>query len=206
MNQVGCRTRRRLLVLSAPVVVLLVVAAVKMMSLAVVGDSAVSNFARGDGAALRADASRLGVLNLVEPAKAPFAAGAADVLDGRLADADAHFSRALARTPDPQSCEVRINLELVRETQGDVEAAAGRTAAAAARYRSALGVVGEAPANCFEGNADPLADRRKIRQDTAARLRGETGCAAIGPGPPTRRAERATATAATAPAGGSRGR
>lgn len=177
------RTRRRLLVLSAPVVALLVVAAVKMMSLAVVGDSAVSDFARGDGAALRADASRLGVLNLVEPAKAPFAAGAADVLDGRLADADAHFSQALARTPDAQSCDVRIDVELVRETQGDVEAAAGRTAAAQERYRSALGVVGGAPANCFDGNADPLADRRTIRQDTAARLRAKLAALQSAPAP-----------------------
>jgi hypothetical protein len=184
------RLRRRLLALSAPVVVLLVVTAIKLMSLAVVGDSAVSNFARGDGAALRADASRLGVLNLVEPARAPFAAGAADVLDGRLADADAHFSQALARTPGPQSCEVRINVELVRETQGDVEAAAGRTAAAE-RYRSALGVVGDAPANCFEGNSDPLAERRRVRQDTADRLRAKLAFLqsvpppqAAGPNPP----------------------
>ena len=165
--------RRRLLVLSAPVVVLLVVAAVKMMSLAVVGDSAVSDFARGDGAAVRADASRLGVLNLLELARAPVAAGAADVLDGRLTDADAHFSQALARTPGAQSCDVRINVELVRETQGDVEAAAGRTAAAAERYRGALGVVVDAPANCFGGNADPMADRRRVRQDTTARLQAK---------------------------------
>ena len=105
------------------------------------------------------------------------------MLDGRLADADAHFSQALARTPDPQSCDVRINLELVRETQGDVEAAAGRTAAAAERYRSALGVVGDAPANCFEGNADPLADRRRIRQDTAARLQAKLAALQSVPAP-----------------------
>lgn len=167
------RMRRRLLVLSAPVVLLLVVAAVKMMSLAVVGDSAVSDFARGEGAALRADASRLGVLNLFEPARAPFAAGGADVLDGRLTDADADFSEALARTAAARSCDVRINVELVRETQGDVEAAAGRTAPAGERYRSALGVVGDAPENCFEGNSDPLADRRAVRHDAAARLRAK---------------------------------
>lgn len=187
------RLRRRLLVLSTPIVALLVVAAVKLMSLAVVGDSAVSDFARGDGAALRTDASRLGVLNLVEPARAPFAAGAADVLDGRLADADAHFSQALARTSDAQSCEVRINVELVRETQGDVEAAAGRAIAAVERYRSALGVVVDAPENCFEGNSDPLADRRRVRQDTADRLRAKIAfwqsvpppqAAAPGPPPP----------------------
>ena len=177
------RLRRRLLVQSAPVVVLLMVAAVKMMSLTVVGDWAVSDFARGDGAALRADASRLGVLNLVEPARAPFAAGAADVLDGRLTDADDHFSQALSRTPAARSCDVRINVELVRETQGDVEAAAGRHAAAGDRYRSALGVVGDAPLNCFEGNSDPRADRRAVPQDATARLRAKIAALQSVPAP-----------------------
>ena len=193
------RTRRRLLVLSAPVVVLLVVAAIKMMSLAIVGDSAVSDFARGDGAALRADASRLGVLNLVEPARAPFAAGAADVLDGRLTDADGHFSQALARTPDVQSCDVRINVELVRETQGDVEAAAGRAAAAGERYRSALAGRRRCARELLRGQRRPAgratADTPGCPQPAAS----ETRCAAVCPGTPARRTE----CAATAPTAGS---
>ena len=108
------RLRRRLLLWSAPVVLLAVVAAIKMMSVVVVGDSTVSHFHRGDGAALQADASKLNVLNVIEPAKAPFTRGSAAVLEGRLADADTEFSRALA---DGQSCPVRVNLELVRETR-----------------------------------------------------------------------------------------
>ena len=177
------RLRRRLLVLSAPLLMLLMVAAVKLISLAVVGNSAMSDFVRGDGAGLRADASRLAVLNLVEPARAPFAAGAADVLDGRLTDADAHFSQALARTPGAQSCDVRINVELVRETQGDVDAAAGRIAAAGERYRSAQGVVADAPANCFEGNSDALTDRGRVRQDTGNRLRAKIAALRSVPAP-----------------------
>lgn len=167
------RLRRRLLLLSTPVALLLVVAAIKLISLGVVGDSAVSAFARGDSAALGVDASRLGTLNLVEPQKALFAAGAADVLDGRLPDADVQFSEALARTPDTQSCPVRVNLELVRETQGDVEASAGRAAAAAERYSSALDVVQSAPVECFAGNADPQPERRQVRDTAAERLRAK---------------------------------
>lgn len=163
--------RRRLLILSAPVAVLVVVAALKMISVAVIGHSAVSDYARGDGPGLRNDAARLGVINVIEPARAPFTAGAADVLDGRLADADVHFGQALDRSPG--SCEVRVNLELVRETQGDVEAAAGRTAQAVERYTSALDVVSAAPPNCFAGNADPQPDRRQVRQDTAGRLKAK---------------------------------
>lgn len=161
------RLRRRLLVWSAPVALLVVVAAIKMISVVVVGNSAVSNFARGDGAAVRSDASTLGVLNVIEPARAPFARGAAAVLEGRLADADAGFSDALAAG---QSCPVRIDLELVRETQGDVAAAAARTDAAEERYRSALSVVAQAPAGCFAGNDDPQPDRRAVRADADARL------------------------------------
>ncbi len=178
------RLRLRLLVISAPVVVLVVLAAAKMFSVAVAGDSAVSHFARGDAAGVRADASTLSVLNVIEPEKAPFAAGAADVLDGRLADADADFSRALSNTAAGRSCPVRVNLELVRETQGDVAASAARAEVAQERYDSALGVVDEAPAGCFEGNADPQPDRRLIRQDAATRLRAKIAGLQAAPVPP----------------------
>lgn len=175
------RLRRRLLVWSAPVVVLAVVAAIKMISVVVVGNSAVSHFHRADGAALHADASRLDVLNVIEPAKAPLARGSAAVLDGRLADADSEFSRALA---GGQSCPVRVNLELVRETQGDVAAAAGRAAAAGERYRSALSVVAEAPAGCFAGNDDPQPDRRTVRAESQARLQSKFAALQVIPPPP----------------------
>ncbi|KDE97609.1 hypothetical protein Y900_001335 [Mycolicibacterium aromaticivorans JS19b1 = JCM 16368] len=175
------RLRRRLLLWSAPVVLLAVVAAIKAMSVVVVGDSAVSHFHRGDGAAMQADASKLGALNVIEPAKAPFTRGSAAVLEGRLADADTEFSRALA---DGQSCPVRVNLELVRETQGDVAAAAGRTAAAAERYRSALEVVTEAPPGCFAGNDDPQPDRRTVRAEADARLTAKIGALESVPPPP----------------------
>ncbi|WP_237159198.1 hypothetical protein [Mycolicibacterium rhodesiae] len=177
------RLRRRLLLWSAPVVLLAVVAAVKMISVVVVGNSAVSHFHRGDGAALHADASTLGVLNVIEPAKAPFARGSAAVLEGRLAEADTEFSRALA---GGQSCAVRVNLELVRETQGDVAAAAGRTAAAGERYRSALSLVAEAPAGCFAGNDDPQPDRRTVRADADARLTAKIAALESVPPPPAR--------------------
>ncbi|WP_431239945.1 hypothetical protein ACQ86B_10500 [Mycolicibacterium aichiense] len=151
------------------------------MSVVLVGDSAVSHFQRGDGAALHADAATLGVLNVIEPGKAPFARGASAVLEGRLADADTEFSRALA---DGQTCAVRVNLELVRETQGDVAAAAGRTAAAGERYRSALSLVTGAPAGCFAGNDDPQPDRRTVRADAEARLNAKIAGLQAAPPPP----------------------
>ncbi|WP_233209356.1 hypothetical protein [Mycobacterium sp. ENV421] len=175
------RLRRRLLLWSAPVVLLAVVAAIKMMSVVLVGDSAVSHFQRGDGAALHSDATTLGVLNVIEPAKAPFARGSSAVLEGRLADADTEFSRAMAHDP---SCPVLVNSELVRETQGDVAATAGRTAAAGERYRSALSLVTEAPAGCFAGNDDPQPDRRTVRAGAEARLNSKIADLQAAPPPP----------------------
>lgn len=178
------RLRRRLLLFSAPVVVAALLAAAKLISVVVGGNSAVTNFADRDADALRSDVAVLGLLNITEPEKAPFAAGTLAVLDERLADADARFSEALARTPAEQSCPVRINLELVRERRGDVDAWENRPDAARERYLSALDLVDGAPPDCFEGNADPDPDRRAVRNDTAARLTAKLAGLTAPPPPP----------------------
>ena len=164
------RLRRRLLIYSAPMTVVALLVAVKLISVVVTGNSAVSAFASRDANAVRADAAVLGVANVLEPAKAPLAAGAAAVLDGRLTDADSDFATALARTDATRSCPVRVNLELVRETQGDRAAAAGDRARADERYAGALAIVDDAPRACFYGNSDPDPKRQAIRQDAANRL------------------------------------
>lgn len=162
--------RRRLLVYSAAAIAVALLAAIKLFSVVLAGDSAADAFARRDGAAVSVDAAILGVVNVVEPARAPFAAGAAAVLDGRLEDADSHFADALTRTDLAGSCPVRVNLELVRETQGDRAAAAGDRERADERYASALAVVDAAPHACFAGNTDPDPQRHAIRDDAANRL------------------------------------
>jgi hypothetical protein len=164
------RLRRRLVVFSTPVMIVVLIAVAKMISVVVVGNSAVAHFARGDISALGDDVSALGVLNVIEPAKAPYAAGALAVREGRLEEADGRFSEALSRTDEAQSCPVRVNLELVRERQGDVDAWEGRLDEARERYASALAIVDGAPEGCFIGNTDPNAERRAIRNDAAVRL------------------------------------
>jgi hypothetical protein len=164
------KLRRRLLMFSAPVVVVMLLAAVKMISVFAAGNSAESHFTAGEVSGLRADVSTLRIVNVIEQDKALFAAGALAVLEGRLDQADAQFSEALSRTGSAQSCATRVNLELVRERQGDLEAWEGRPNQARDGYRSALTVVEGAPAGCFAGNADPDVERRAIREDSAARL------------------------------------
>lgn len=180
------RLRRRLLIYSSPLTVAALLVIVKLISVVVAGNSAGTSFDHGDPRAVQADAGVLGIANVIEPAKAWFAAGAAAVLDGRLDDADFQFSAALARTDASGSCPVRVNLELVRETRGDQAAAAGDRAHADERYRSALAVVEAAPHDCFSGNNDSDPQRRAIRQDTANRLTSKLNASpsAVLPPPP----------------------
>ncbi|MEE2852458.1 MAG: hypothetical protein VX424_07385 [Actinomycetota bacterium] len=179
------RLRRRLLAYSAPVVAIALLVAIKLFSVVLLGNSAGHAFTRGDASAVRADAAILGVANVVEPARAPFAEGTAAVLDRRLEDADAHFTDAVARSGTVGSCPARVNLELVRETQGDRAAAAGDRARADERYASALAVVGAAPRGCFAANTDPDPQRHLIRDDAANRLATKrTALAARPPAPP----------------------
>ncbi len=163
------RLRRRLLVFSAPVAVVLVIAVLKLASVVIAGGAAVSDFERRDASAMRGDVATLNVLNVVQPAKARVAAGAAAVLDGRLDDADAQYTAALAA--DPESCSTRVDLEFVRETLGDRAVDAFDEEAALARYVSAFAAVDDAPAGCFEGNTDADPARRALRDGAATRLK-----------------------------------
>jgi hypothetical protein len=163
-------TRRRLLTWSAPVAIAVVVVLVKLWSVVIAGGAVASDFASRDAAALRGDVDTLSVVNVLEPAKASFAAGALAVLDDRLPDADRQFSAALAQTEAARSCPVRVDLELVRETMGDRAVAAAHADTALARYRDALEMVTAAPPGCFAGSSDSDARRRAVLDSTAARL------------------------------------
>ncbi|OAN32532.1 hypothetical protein [Mycolicibacterium iranicum] len=167
------RLRRRLLALSALPAVAVVVLGAKLISVAVVGDSAQEHYAAGDIGALREDVSLLQVLNIVEPANAQWAAGGLAVLEDRLADAQAQFSAALTNTDAAQSCPVRVNLELVTERQADIDAWEARPVDARRLYESALTVISEAPSMCFSGNSDPDPQRQAVRQDAEARIRAK---------------------------------
>ena len=179
------RLRRRLLLFSAPAVIAVLVIALKLIFTVVAGHSAVSNFAHRDADALRSDVAVMSLLNIIEPDKAPFAAGTLAVLDGRLADADAHFSEALRRTATEHSCPALVNLELVRERQGDVDAWENRPDTARDRYLSALKLVENAPDDCFVGNTDPDPERRAVRNDAIPRLQAKlAGLTSAPPTPP----------------------
>lgn len=173
--------RRRLLVYSAPVALVLVVAIVKLLSVVVIGQSAAVSFTARDTEALAGEVGRLQMLNVVQPGKASFAAGALAVLQDRLTDADRHFTDAVARLDGDESCSARVNLELVRETLGDRATAVSDSRMALGHYLAARDVVARAPDGCFAGNTDPDEDRRAIRDATPARLNSKIDASTIVP-------------------------
>jgi len=162
--------RARLLLGSAPVVAAALIVAAKMASVAVVGESAASDYAARDTAALSDDVAILRQLNFVEPGRTAYAGAALAVLENRLRDADSAFSQVLARTAHDQSCPVRVSLELVRETLGDRAAASDDRDTAVRQYTAAKDAATQAPANCFAGNADANPQRRQIRAEAVPRL------------------------------------
>jgi hypothetical protein len=179
------RFRRRLVIWSLPVALILLVVLGKLIGVLIVGGSVPDDFARHDIDALRDDLDSLSTFNVIEPFKLPFAQGDLAVLEGRLDDAEHSFETALDRTPADAVCPVRINLELVRETQGDIAARNGDKAKAEQRYDAALAAVKDAPANCFAGNTDPNEDRRHIRQDAEPRLHAKIDSLHRPPPPPS---------------------
>lgn len=164
------RFRRRLLVVSTPVAAVTLAVAVKLISVVTVGSSAQEHYSNGEIGALRTDVSMLKIANVIEPANAAVAAGGLAVLEDRLDVADAEFSKALAGSDATHSCEVRVDLELVRERRGDIDAWEARLDTARERYDSALMLIADAPTACFAGNEDQDPQRRQVREDAAARV------------------------------------
>ncbi len=178
--------RRRLLIFSAPVAVLLVAVVIKLVSVVIAGQWAASAFDHRDAGGVRAAAGVLNTVNVIEPAQAHNAAGAAAVLDNRLGDADTRFTQALSLVGAEESCPVRINLALVRETLGDRAFAALDGHQATEQYLRALEVVEQAPSGCFAGNTDDDPDRQAVRQNAVPRLTAklEAARSAVPPPPP----------------------
>lgn len=188
--------RRRLLLGSAAPVLLAAALAVKLLSVGHLGGEAAGSFGRGDQAALSAAASGLGIANIVERHKAPFAAADALVLGGDYAGARALFEESLAGAPAADECKVRVNLVLAIERLADEAAEAagsadsgaeGADGAEAARlFDDGLAVVKAAPPGCFspgggrdsangaDGEGERLRDAEERLQSKADHL-GKAG-------------------------------
>lgn len=132
--------------------------AAKLISVTPLADQASDAFQRSNAAALSKATSWLAVANWVEPHKALFAAGDAFVVSGDFRNARPAFEAALSRSPEDDSCKVRVNLALTIEKLGDGSVSAGEFAAASGLFREAEAVVAGSAGGCFQaghaGNAD----------------------------------------------------
>jgi hypothetical protein len=165
--------RRRLLVWSALPALLVLCLAVKLLSLDPLAGHAAKAFEAKDAAAVGMAAETLQAANIVEPHKAPFAAGDAQALAGNFGAARLRFEEALEPAPagSPDACVVRLNLVLAIERLGDEKLRLEDRAGAAALFTEALEVAGAAPEGCFSGGA--AADAGEKLSEAEGRLNGK---------------------------------
>ncbi|MDQ0673151.1 hypothetical protein QFZ36_000712 [Pseudarthrobacter siccitolerans] len=168
--------RRRLLVWSAPPALLVLCLAAKLLSLDPLAGHAARAFDAKDAAAVGVAAEALQAGNIVEPHKAPFAAGDAQALAGNFAAARLRFEEALELVPDvpsgpPDACIIRLNLVLAIERLGDDKLRLEDAVSAAALFTEALEVAGAAPDGCFSGS--PAAEAGGKLSEAEGRLNGK---------------------------------
>ncbi|WP_245953532.1 hypothetical protein [Arthrobacter silvisoli] len=161
-----------------PAVVVLAAAA-KLLSVTPLGTAAEDAFTGEDAPALAAAADWLGAVNVIEPHKADFARGDAQVLHGDFAAARTSFEAALRSAPGRDGCRIRVNLVLSIEKLGDGRWNAGDDAGGRTLYREGLGVIQQAPPGCFESGGEGNAQGEGSRlSDARARLDTKAGQAA----------------------------
>ncbi|RIT42079.1 hypothetical protein [Mycobacteroides abscessus] len=162
--------RRRLVALSVLPALLLLGFAVKLIVMVSTGYAAQSHYLAYDSYSLRDDVRILKSWNIIDSYKAYFTEGDRYVLEGRLAEAETEFKESLKRVDPPESCPVRINLEVVLETRGDLKSADRKREDAKKFWEEALAVTREAPAGCFNTTSEPDEAVRKHLNETEQRL------------------------------------
>lgn len=182
--------RRRLLLWSALPVLLVLCFAAKLLSLGILADHAATGFAAGNAPAVDAAARGLGLANVVEPHKAPFAAGDAAVAKEDYATARSQFEEALGLVSagSGDACIIRVNLVLAVERLGDQRQQAGDPASAVLLFKEALATAGQASEGCLAGNPEtggPLADaKERLESKLGAAGEAAGGTPAPGEEPP----------------------
>lgn len=142
--------RRRLVLFSILPALVLVAIGAKLVTMVAYGHAAKSDYLEFDAYALADDVRVLKSVNVIDSYKAYFAEGDRYVLEGKLSDAQAEFTTSLSLVDPEDSCPVRINLEVVLETQGDLKSAENHRDEATPFWLEALTTVQEAPEGCFD--------------------------------------------------------
>ena len=150
------RTRRRMLLFSLPVVLLALFIAWKLISMPVLAGRAIDAYDREQFEQSAESSDALMFLNVVEDWIPYFNRGTAFAAGESYSQATDDLAKALERAPEDRRCDVRVNLALAWELQGDAYFAAGYFAGAASLYETAKAVIDAgAEEGCFEQQPPP---------------------------------------------------
>lgn len=127
---------------------------VKLLSMVVFAQVAVTAYAAGDPAGTAQAARGQDWANWFEPYKAHYNAGVGLAASGALGEARTEFERALDLAEGLDACAVRFNLALTIEWIGDAADSSGDAAGAATAYTEALETITGMPDECRTPEAD----------------------------------------------------
>lgn len=168
------RTARR----SIPAAVVVVLATVVVLAHPVISHWGHSAYAESTYASAANRFGHLETANVYEPHKAPFNRGTSLMQEGELAEARTALTEALEIAPPPDDCQVRFNLVLTIERQGDDAVRQHNPTTAILLYTEALELIA----------ADPC-DREDTEEEAAqleeARIRIEEKLRQLQEQPPT---------------------
>ncbi len=174
------RRRRRLLVL--PFVIVLLAVTIKLLTMSWYSTRGVSAYTDADYQRSAAQFDRLKILNIIEPWRAHQGSGVALHRTDDLEGAESAFRTALEHAP--QRCDVRFNLVVTIEAQGDLltggeqrEVEESERQDGLARYRVALDVAdaGLCPASVVGDAGIRLAEtRQRLRAKLGAETAGDS--------------------------------
>lgn len=150
------RTRRRMLLFSLPVVLLALFVAWKLLSMSLFAGRAIDAYDRGQFERSAEISDTLMFLNVAEDWIPYFNRGTAHAAGEAYSQATDDLAKALERAPEAWRCDVRVNLALAWELQGDAYFDAGYFAGAAKLYETAKAVLDAgADEGCFEQQPPP---------------------------------------------------
>lgn len=170
------RTVRRWIALGTlPVTLVALLLVFKLVSMYAFAHQAISSYMTDNPAAAVQAAQGQRFLNWFEPYKAPFNEGVGLAAGGDLPGGQVKFEEALGMARGLEVCDIRVNLALVLEWQGDAATAAREPALASQFYAQALTVTVETPEECESPEAqdqtsDPQRDLGESLQDLESRL------------------------------------
>lgn len=158
-----------------PLTLLALLLVFKLVSMFAFAHQSISAYMSDNPAASVQAAEAQRFLNWFEPYKAPFNEGVGLAGGGDLAAAQGKFEEALTMARGLEVCDIRVNLALVLEWQGDAATTDRNPALASQFYSQALEVTVETPEECAEPEAqqqtsDPRRDLSESLEDLESRL------------------------------------